>query len=68
MPQIMASYEDATNFYSQVRAARSERTAHHWRDAIDAARRRLDAERGAGGEGHRDPHPAGEFVREANVA
>jgi glycosyltransferase involved in cell wall biosynthesis len=68
MPQIMASYEDATNFYSQVRAARSERTAHHWRDAIDAARRRLDAERSAAGAQAPDGRRAPEYVPEANVA
>jgi glycosyltransferase involved in cell wall biosynthesis len=45
MPRIMECYEEATNFYSHVRAARSERTALQWRSAIDAARHRLDAER-----------------------
>ena len=45
LPQIMRSYEEATDFYCQVQAARSERTAHLWRDSINAARGQLDAER-----------------------
>jgi D-inositol-3-phosphate glycosyltransferase len=45
LPQILESYEEATNFFSQVKAAQSERTALNWRAAIDEARRRLDAER-----------------------
>jgi glycosyltransferase involved in cell wall biosynthesis len=45
LPQILQSYEEATNFFSQVKAAHSERTALNWRAAIDEARRRLDAER-----------------------
>lgn len=69
MPQIMASYEDATNFYSQVQAARSERTAHLWRDAIDEARRRLSAEKpDEGGAPPPDPKPVLDFVPKANVA
>jgi hypothetical protein len=47
LPQILESYEEATNFFSQVKAAQSERTALNWRAAIDEARRRLDAERPA---------------------
>jgi hypothetical protein len=45
LPQILQTYEDATDFYSHVKAAQSERTAVNWRTAIDEARRRLDAER-----------------------
>jgi glycogen synthase len=45
LPQILSAYEDATNFYSHVKAAQSERTAVNWRTAIDEARRRLEAER-----------------------
>lgn len=45
MPQIYRSYEEATNFFCQVQAARSERTAIHWRAAIEEARMLLDQER-----------------------
>jgi glycosyltransferase involved in cell wall biosynthesis len=38
MPKILECYEEATNFYSHVKAARSERTALRWREAIEAAR------------------------------
>jgi glycosyltransferase involved in cell wall biosynthesis len=41
LPQIMASYDEATSFFCQVKAARSERTARSWRSAIDAARQQL---------------------------
>jgi glycosyltransferase involved in cell wall biosynthesis len=54
LPQILESYEEATNFFSQVKAAQSERTALNWRAAIDEARRRLDAERPA------EPVPMGD--------
>jgi glycosyltransferase involved in cell wall biosynthesis len=73
LPRIMQSYEEATNFYSHVRAARSERTALQWRTAIDAARRRLDAER-ATAEGPvepPDPKPVQqhhEYVPQLDVA
>jgi len=51
LPQIMASYEEATGFYSQVKSARSERTARSWRDAIETARQELLGEvESAGGE------------------
>jgi glycosyltransferase involved in cell wall biosynthesis len=69
MPRILSSYEDATNFYSQVQAARSERTAHLWRYAIDEARRRLDGERPPETpESPLEPAPEQEFVAEAHVA
>jgi glycosyltransferase involved in cell wall biosynthesis len=45
LPQIMDSYDQATTFYCQVKAARSERTALLWRRAIDTAKSQLDAER-----------------------
>ena len=45
LPQILRCYEEATNFYCQVQAAHSERTARLWRYAIDTARQQLDAER-----------------------
>jgi glycosyltransferase involved in cell wall biosynthesis len=38
MPRILECYEEATNFFSHVKAARSERTALRWREAIEAAR------------------------------
>ncbi|HYE18417.1 MAG TPA: glycosyltransferase family 4 protein [Tepidisphaeraceae bacterium] len=41
LPQIMSSYDEATSFFCQVKAARSERTARSWRDAIDSARKQL---------------------------
>jgi|GEM_PF-2030779 len=47
LPQILQSYEEATNFYCHVQAAHSERTALMWRSAIDEARARLDQERAA---------------------
>lgn len=64
LPQIMRSYEEATNFFCQVRAARSERTAGLWRYAIDAARRVLDAERteeAPPSPPTRPDHPAGDY-------
>jgi len=45
MPHILQSYEEATNFYSHVQSARSERTAIRWRDAIEEARQQLNLER-----------------------
>jgi hypothetical protein len=45
LPRILDAYDEATTFYSHVRAAGSERTALHWRSAIDAARAQLDLER-----------------------
>jgi glycosyltransferase involved in cell wall biosynthesis len=47
LPQILRTYEEATNFYSHVQSARSERTALEWRRAIEAARDHLDLERRA---------------------
>jgi hypothetical protein len=41
LPQIMSSYDEATSFFCQVKAARSERTARSWRDAIESAREQL---------------------------
>jgi len=38
LPQVMAAYGDATDFYCQVRAAGSERTAIRWRNALAAGR------------------------------
>jgi glycosyltransferase involved in cell wall biosynthesis len=38
LPQIMAAYEDGSDYFYQVRAAGAERTAQQWRRALDAAR------------------------------
>ncbi|MDB5322904.1 MAG: glycosyltransferase family 1 protein, partial [Phycisphaerales bacterium] len=66
LPQILQTYEEATNFYSHVQAARSERTALQWRSAIDEARRQLDLERDAAPPSHpiesSDPTPMQEFL------
>ncbi len=70
LPRILASYEEATSFYSHVRAARSERTALQWRSAIDAARRQLDAERDAERpqEEPPDPKPLHDYIPKLDVA
>ena len=72
LPQILGAYEDATNFYSHVKAAQSERTAVNWRTAIDEARRRLDAERPAdpvpSGGAHVDPPAMTDFLPKLDVA
>ena len=72
LPHILQSYEEATNFYSQVKAAQSERTALNWRTAIDEARRRLDAERPAGESaapgGGELGTPVGDYLPKLDVA
>ena len=57
LPRIMDAYDQATTFYSQVKAAHSERTALLWRRAIDAARRDLDAERPSEAAAPEEPPP-----------
>ena len=72
LPQILGVYEDATDFYSHVKAAQSERTAVNWRVAIDEARRRLDAERPAEKSSQGVEYPAtpsmAEFLPKLDVA
>jgi glycosyltransferase involved in cell wall biosynthesis len=72
LPQILNVYEDATNFYSQVKAAGSERTAVNWRAAIADARDRLDAERspdpGHDVRGTADPPTPADFLPKLDVA
>src|SRR5204862_7653914 len=36
LPQILAAYQDAGDYFYQVRAARGERTARQWRRALEA--------------------------------
>jgi hypothetical protein len=62
LPQILQTYEEATNFYCHVQAARSERTALQWRSAIDEARHQLDLERNAPAPEPQDPSPMREFI------
>jgi glycosyltransferase involved in cell wall biosynthesis len=57
LPQILQTYEEATNFYSHVQSARSERTALEWRRAIEAARHHLDLERQADERKVAEPSP-----------
>lgn len=42
MPQILAAYEDGSDYFYQVRAARGVDTAMQWRRAIEAAQRWAD--------------------------
>ena len=43
LPRILAAYEDASDFYYQVRAAGGQRTALAWRRANQAAKRGREA-------------------------
>ena len=38
LPQILAAYEDGSDYFYQVRAAKAELTAQQWRRALEAAR------------------------------
>jgi len=67
MPHILQTYEEATNFYSHVQSARSERTALHWREAIEEARQQLEQERQNEPE-HPDPRPMHDFMPKLDVA
>jgi glycosyltransferase involved in cell wall biosynthesis len=68
LPQILQTYEEATNFYSHVKAARSERTALHWRSAIEEARQQLELERAEEpGEPPR-PRPMSDYLPKLDVA
>jgi glycosyltransferase involved in cell wall biosynthesis len=68
LPQILQCYEEATNFYSHVQAARSQRTALQWRSAIEHAKRQLDLERAAEPEEPPDPRPVQDFMPKLDVA
>jgi glycogen synthase len=68
MPQILQTYEEATNFFSHVQSARSERTALHWREAIEEARQQLELERQPESEHPPDPHPLHDFMPKLDVA
>ena len=62
LPQILQTYEEGTNFYSHVQAARSERTALQWRSAIEAAQQQLERERQQDAEPIDDPLSPPEFL------
>ena len=39
LPRILAAYEDASDYYYQVKAAGTPRTADQWRRAAEAVKR-----------------------------
>ena len=68
LPQILQTYEEATNFYSHVQAARSERTALQWRSAIEEARQQLDLERASESGEPPGPRPLHNYLPKLDVA